>query len=65
MIYNELPNTVEKLVEPSVQDALLRVQKEYAKNNDPKLKERLIELLKNRLKVDEQDMETVVLDEAM
>lgn len=65
MIYNELPNTIEKLVEPSVQDALLRVQKEYAKNNDPKLKERLIELLKNRLKVDEQDMETVVLDEAM
>lgn len=65
MIYNELPNTVEKLVEPAVQDTLLKVQKEYAKNNDPALKERLIELLKNRLKADERDMETVVLDEAL
>ena len=65
MIYSELPDTVEKLVEPAVQDTLLKIQKEYAKNDDPALKERLIALLKNRLKVDEKDMETIVLDEAL
>lgn len=65
MIYSELPDTVEKLVEPAVQDTLLKIQKEYAKNDDPALKERLIVLLKNRLKVDEKDMETIVLDEAL
>ncbi len=65
MIYSELPDTVEKLVEPAVQDTLLKIQKEYAKNDDPALKERLIALLKNRLKADEKDMETVVLDEAL
>lgn len=65
MIYSELPDTVEKLVEPAVQDTLLKIQKEYAKNNDPALKERLIALLKNRLKADEKDMETIVLDEAL
>lgn len=65
MIYSELPDTVEKLVEPSVQDTLLKIQKEYAKNDDPALKERLIALLKNRLKADEKDMETIVLDEAL
>ena len=31
MIYNELPNTVEKLVEPAVQDTLLKVQKRICK----------------------------------
>lgn len=46
MIYSELPDTVEKLVEPAVQDTLLKIQKEYAKNDDPALKERLIALLK-------------------
>lgn len=65
MIYSELPDTVEKLVEPAVQDTLLKIQKEYAKNDDPALKERLIALLKNRLKADEKDMETIVLDEAL
>ena len=65
MIYCELPDTVEKLVEPAVQDTLLKIQKEYAKNDDPALKERLIALLKNRLKADEKDMETIVLDEAL
>ena len=65
MIYSELPDTVEKLVEPAVQDTLLKIQKEYAKNDDPALKERLIALLKNRLKADEKDMETMVLDEAL
>ena len=65
MIYSELPDTVEKLVEPAVQDNLLKIQKEYAKNDDPALKERLIALLKNRLKADEKDMETIVLDEAL
>ena len=65
MIYSELPDTVEKLVEPAVQDTLLKIQKEYAKNDDPALKERLIVLLKNRLKADEKDMETIVLDEAL
>ena len=65
MIYSELPDTVEKLVEPAVQDTLLKIQKEYEKNDDPALKERLIALLKNRLKADEKDMETIVLDEAL
>ena len=65
MIYSELPDTVEKLLEPAVQDTLLKIQKEYAKNDDPALKERLIALLKNRLKADEKDMETIVLDEAL
>ena len=65
MIYSELPDTVEKLVEPAVQDTLLKIQKEYAKNDDPALKERLVALLKNRLKADEKDMETIVLDEAL
>lgn len=65
MIYSELPDTVEKLVEPAVQDTLLKIQKEYAKNDDPALKERLIALLKNRLKADEKDMETIVLDETL
>ena len=41
MIYSELPDTVEKLVEPAVQDTLLKIQKEYAKNDDPALKEEL------------------------
>ena len=65
MIYNELPDRIEKLVEPAVQEALLKAQKAYSKNNSPELKEKLIVLLKNRLCVDEADMEQIILDEAL
>lgn len=65
MIYNELPDRIGQLVEPAVQEALLKVQKAYAKNNSPNLKEQLILLLKNRLSIDKNDMEQIILDEAL
>ena len=65
MIYNELPDRIGQLVEPAVQEALLKAQKAYAKNNSSNLKEQLILLLKNRLSVEETDMEQIILDEAL
>lgn len=65
MIYNELPDRIGQLVEPAVQEALLKAQKAYARNNSSDLKEQLILLLKNRLSVEERDMEQIILDEAL
>lgn len=65
VIYRELPNKINKLVEPAVQEALIKVQKAYAKNNSQELKIQLIELMKQRMNVEESDLEQIILDEAI
>lgn len=64
-IYIEIPVAIKKLVEPAVQEAILNAQKAYAKNASPVLKIQLVELIKQRLQAEENDIEQIVLDEAL
>lgn len=65
MIYTDMPETINKLVEPAVQEAILNVQKAYSKNNSNILKSQLLDLMKQRLKSNEADIEQIVLDETL
>lgn len=65
MIYADLPEKLEKLIEPSIQEAILNSQKAYAKNDSKILKQQLIELMRQRLQTDESNIEQIILDEAL
>lgn len=65
IIYTEMPDTINKLVEPAVQEAILNLQKAYAKNDSDVLKAQLLNLMKQRLKAQETNIEQIVLDEAL
>lgn len=65
MISTKLPDKLSKLIEPSVQEAILNTQKAYAKNDSKILKNQLIELIYQRFLVEENNIEQIVLDEAI
>ncbi len=63
--YAELPHLKAKLEEPAVQSSVFQVQKEYAKNGNEELEDRLLIILLERINSEERSLKQIVLDEAL
>jgi len=64
-IYNNFPEKMQRLEEPSIQSSFFEAQKEYAKSGEETLKNQLLQLLSDRINTEEYTLKQIVLDEAI
>lgn len=64
-LYSEIPDKVHKIQDPDIQYSLFNVQKEYARIGDSELGENLILALIDKIKIDNRNSESFVIDDAL
>lgn len=64
-LYSEVPDKVHKINDPDIQYSIFNVQKEYTRVGDAELGENLVIALIDKIKIDDRNSESFVIDDAL
>lgn len=64
-LFTDLPNVIDNLKTPGFQDAMFIAQKAYAKSGHETTRDLLVELLHERSKITDVNLQQIIIDEAL